>query len=83
MILLWFITSLAATIFFAIDYYYYLEQGYYYHNGWLWLTNSEAVGNLDIINNSDWFVWYTYALYWAIQTASTVGYGDLTPMNPV
>lgn len=82
LVLLWFLCSLAGSIYFAIDYSYYMEKGQYYQDGKLWLTNSLAVGNLDILHNNGWFIWYSYALYWAIQTASTVGYGDITPMNP-
>jgi hypothetical protein len=29
-----------------------------------------------------WEVWYTYALFWAMQTARSVGYGIATPRNP-
>ena len=81
-VILWFITTWIATIFFAIDYHYYLAKGYYYQKNQLWLTNTAAVGNLEIIKVFSWYVWYEYALYWALQTSSTVGYGDLTPMNP-
>jgi hypothetical protein len=63
--------------------YYRQKDSEYYQNGQLWLLSGSAVGNLDIINKYEWYVWYSFALYWAIQTASTVGYGDLTPMNPV
>ena len=81
-LLLWFITTWIATIFFAIDYHFYLAKGYYYQKNQLWLTNTSAVGNLQIITAFSWDVWYEYALYWALQTSATVGYGDLTPMNP-
>ena len=50
-ILLLFITTWIATIFFAIDYYYYTIRGYYFQKNQLWLTNSSAVGNLNIITN--------------------------------
>lgn len=82
LILLWVFCSIAGSIYFAIDHTYYLQQGPYYNSGQLWLTNSLAVGQLSILTNNGWFVWYSYALYWAIQTASTVGYGDITPANP-
>ena len=29
-----------------------------------------------------WYIWLNYAMYWALQTVSTVGYGDITPRNP-
>jgi hypothetical protein len=79
---LWFLATWIAGIFFAIDYSFYLEKGFYYQKNQLWLTNTSAVGNLNLIINFSWYVWYEYALYWALQTSSTVGYGDLTPMNP-
>ena len=46
---LWFLTTWIAAIFFSIDFYFYNEKGYYYQKNQLWLTNSEAVGNLEII----------------------------------
>lgn len=82
-VFVWFLTTWAGCIFFAIDYHFYLDpHSPYRAMGQLWLTNTAAVGNLDLIQNFSWDVWYDYALYWAIQTSSTVGYGDLTPMNP-
>lgn len=81
-VLLWFLTSWAGCVFFAIDYYYYQEQGTYYNIGQLWLTNSQAANNLDIIAVFPWYTWYEYALYWSVQTSSTIGYGDLTAKNP-
>lgn len=66
-----------------IDYSYYQDkQSTYFLKNELWLLNSTAVGNLDLIHDFEWPVWYSYGLYWALQTASTVGYGDITPMNP-
>ena len=48
-VFVWFLTTWAACIFFAIDYHFYLERGTYYNEGQLWLTNTEAVGNLNLI----------------------------------
>lgn len=79
----WYLATIAGGIFFAIDYGYFLDKSsQYYKNDQLWLTNSSAAGNLSIITNYTWPVWYSYGLYWSLQTASTVGYGDITPMNP-
>lgn len=87
-----FILNWSATIYFAIDYYFYNQKGYYYTTGQLWLTNSIS-GNvtgtpsgedqmIDIIQVYPWYVWYNYAMYWAAQTVSGVGYGNFTPKNP-
>lgn len=78
----WYVTSIAGGIYFMIDFSYYQQQGEYFQNEQLWLLDSIAVGNLDLIRDFSWPVWYSYGLYWALQTASTVGYGDITPMNP-
>jgi hypothetical protein len=32
-------------------------------------------------NNIHWFIKYTYALYFAVTTMITVGYGDIHPVN--
>ena len=50
-VFVWFLNTWAACIFFAIDYNFYLQQGTYYQQGQLWLTNTAAVGNLDLIQN--------------------------------
>jgi hypothetical protein len=43
-----FVTNLYACIYFAIDKYYYDQQGDFYQQGFLWLNGSYALGNLDI-----------------------------------
>lgn len=67
--------------YFYLDYYLYMNNPYYLSQGLLWLTNSSALP-LNMIQNYNWYVWYEYAMYWALQTATTVGYGDITPKNP-
>lgn len=81
----WLLTTWAACIYFAIDYYYYQDVGNgYREQGQLWLVNSQVVDGLDIITSfPNWYIWYLYALYWSIQTSATTGYGDITPQNPV
>jgi hypothetical protein len=32
-------------------------------------------------NDLSWWQQYFYALYWAIVTMATIGFGDLTPAN--
>lgn len=81
--LIFFVTNLIACIYFSIDYYYYVQKGFNYQNGYLWLTGSSITNYIDIITSFDWYGWYIYALYWAVQTSSSVGYGNITPRNPV
>lgn len=76
------VTSLSACIYFAIDYSYYLQKGFNYDNGYLWLTGSATTDEMNLITTFHWQVWYDYALYWAVQTTSAVGYGNITPRNP-
>ena len=67
--------------FFYLDFYLYQNDAYYFDNNLLWLTGSDAMP-VNMIQTYPWYVWYEYAMYWALQTATTVGYGDITPMNP-
>ncbi len=80
--LIFFLTSIEACIYFAIDYYFYQEQGFNYQNGYLWLTASNSSGYLNLLDAYNWPGWFVYALYWAVQTTSAVGYGNNTPHNP-
>lgn len=82
-VVIWFITTWVSCIYFRIDYNYYLERGYYFETGQLWLTNSNAVDNINLIECFPyWYVWYEYAVYWSFQTSATIGYGNMTPRNP-
>jgi hypothetical protein len=81
--LIFFLTSFEACIYFAIDYSYYVEKGNNYENGYIWLTGSKATNYMNIIEDFDWLAWYIFALYWAVQTTSAVGYGKMTPRNPI
>jgi len=38
---------------------------------------------MDVITSFVWPYWMVYAVYWAMQTATTDGYGDMTPKNPI
>lgn len=78
---IFFVTSLIACIYFSIDFSYYNEQGFYYQNGYLWLIGSQNTDLMNLIEIYTWPVWYAYALYWAVQTSSGVGYGNMTPRN--
>lgn len=79
---IFFLTSLEACIYFSIDYFYYKQQGTNFQNGYLWLTSSQATLGLNLIEGFNWPAWYDFALYWAVQTTSAVGYGNMTPRNP-
>ena len=77
-----------AGIFLAIDYQYYIVESHQYYPVNLWLTNTLALQYADLnfinlITTYNWPVWLNYAMYWALQTLSTLGYGDITPRNPV
>ena len=39
-----------------------------------WLTNR-------VPEDSDVWICYTFSIYWALTTLTTVGYGDITPEN--
>lgn len=81
--ILWFITTWVSSIYFSIDYGYYREKGFYYSTGQLWLTNSNGIDNLNMIDIYPyWYVWYEYAVFWSFQTSATIGYGSMTPRNP-
>lgn len=41
-----------------------------------WLTKLD-------LENADWYLKYIYASYWGAITVMTVGYGDITPTNPL
>lgn len=46
---IFFVTSLLACIYFAVDFHFYKERGFYYKNGYLWLTGSETTNYMDLI----------------------------------
>lgn len=86
-----FILVWLSSIFFYIDYSYYQNQTQ--TGSYNWLTFSMCAfqvidGNpyptdLILTYPEAWYIWLNYAIYWALQTISTVGYGDITPRNPV
>lgn len=83
--LMLFLVLWLSSIFFAIDYHYYQQGPYATYNGtYLWLTTSSATNDIDLIQfYDDWVVWLDYSMYWAFQTVSMVGFGDVTGKNPV
>ena len=44
-----------------------------------WIEKAVRQGTFD--SNIPWWQLYFYAMYWAITTLTTIGYGDLTPAN--
>jgi hypothetical protein len=76
-----FIVIWISTVYFAIDYYYYIQQGDYFQNNQLWLT--DTLGGVDFIQDIAWPYWLLYAAYWASEITATIGYGVGTPRNPV
>jgi hypothetical protein len=89
-----FILIWISSIFFYIDYRFYLNGEY--TGNYNWLTSSECttqvllVDGAIILNSTDlittypnmWYIWLNYSIYWSLQTVSKVGFGDITPKNP-
>jgi hypothetical protein len=61
-----FITNFYACIYFAIDYYYYKQQGFFYQNGYLWINGSISMSFIDVFEAFDRAGVYAYALFWAL-----------------
>lgn len=78
-----FVTNFYACIYFAIDFYYYNQQGFFYQNGYLWINGSISMGFLDVYEAFGRAGTYVYALFWALETARTCGYGVASPKNYV
>lgn len=80
-VILLFYSHILACIFFFMDYSFYLNNyNGYRDDGYLWLLSAQCMTN--IVEQYGWSGRYLYALYWAIGTVSTVGYGDIFPANP-
>lgn len=74
-------TNIYACIYYAIDIYYYNQQGEFYQQGFLWINGSLGLGNIDLLETFGAGPVYIYALFWSMQTARTCGYGVATPKN--
>ena len=37
---------------------------------------------MNILKTWPWYVWYEYAMYFAVMSTTTIGYGNLTARNP-
>lgn len=85
-----FILVWLSCIFFYIDYRFYVNGTYPIEENWLTWTmcafQNTATGQVgtDLLETypDQWYIWLNYAMYWSLQTVSTVGYGDITPRNP-
>lgn len=78
-----FVTNVYACIYYAIDTYYYYEEGEFYQQGFLWINGSLGLGNIDLMETFGPGLVYVYALFWSLQTGRTCGYGVATPKNYV
>jgi hypothetical protein len=87
-----FILTWLSSIFFFIDYQFYINDTYPYTENWLTYSvctfsvdyAAQTTNGTDLIKTYPemWYVWLNYGIYWSLQTISTVGYGDITPRNP-
>jgi hypothetical protein len=37
----------------------------------------------DLNSGSNWIVGYIYSMHFILMTMTTIGYGDITPKNPI
>lgn len=59
-----------------------MAEGFEYQNGFLWLTTSDIVQGMNILEIFSWQYWYAYSLYFSVNTTVSCGYGNLTARNP-
>lgn len=78
LLILFMVISYIGSIFYGIAYYLYISDSP--HQNLIWIVSTPAIENCV---DQPFIIQLQYAIYWAIGTASTAAYGDISAADPL